>query len=103
MTILEATNLDQVDELMESWPTNSSDAPKPDDLSARSETKRLALWWLSRDHGPSTPAVVAEATKDKKGWHYWFQNQHPAHSKPCRSFRILIQHKKPPRVYQLQF
>jgi hypothetical protein len=47
--------------------------------------------------------VVAEATKDKKGWHYWFQNQHPAHSKPCRSFRILIQHKKPPRVYQLQF
>jgi hypothetical protein len=33
----------------------------------------------------------------------WFELVHPAFAKPCRCFRVLLQHSKPPRVYQLQF
>jgi len=33
----------------------------------------------------------------------WFELAHPGFAKPCRCFRVLLQHWKPPRVYQLQF
>ena len=99
------TRPDEIPELMREWPKNESNAPALDDESARLDTIRLAEWWLNLHPAGFVASVDAGPTESNppKGWHMWFELTHPAFAKPCRCFRVLLQHWKPPRVYQLQF
>jgi hypothetical protein len=102
MTITEP---DQVAALVQEWPKNESNAPARDDESARQDTIRLAEWWLNLRPAGFVASVGTGPTESNppNGWHVWFELAHPAFAKPCRCFRVLLQHRKPPRVYQLQF
>src|SRR4051794_14183149 len=99
------TRPDQITELMREWPKNESKSPALDDESARLETIRLAEWWLNLNPAGFTAAIDAGPTGSNppNGWHVWFELAHPTFAKPCRCFRVLLHHAKPPRVYQLQF
>lgn len=100
------TTPDQIADMMKEWPKNGSNSPAVDDENARLETMRLAEWWLNARRPAGLEAsIVSEMTtgKAKQGWHFWFELRHPDHEKPCRCFRVLVQHDKPPRVYQIQF
>lgn len=111
------TTVEQIPELMATWPDLGADCPRLDDECARADTIRLAEWWLSLAPagvalsvraGPTQAAGRPKAGRKPAaapppGWHYWFELAHPADPKPCRIFRVMIQHAKPPRVFQLQF
>ena len=99
------TRPDEIAALLEQWPKNESNAPALDDESARLEAIRLAEWWLNLHPAGFVASIDVGPTESNppKGWHMWFELVHPAFAKPCRCFRVLLQHWKPPRVYQLQF
>jgi len=99
------TRPDEIPELMREWPKNESKAPALDDECARLETIRLAEWWLTLSPAGFVASIDAGPTESNppNGWHVWFELGHPAFAKPFRCFRVLLQHRKPPRVYQLQF
>jgi hypothetical protein len=99
------TETDQVASLIQEWPKNDSNAPARDDESARLEAIRLAEWWLNLRPAGFVASIGVGTTESNppKGWHMWFELTHPNFAKPCRCFRIVLQHLKPPRVYQLQF
>ena len=99
------TRPDEISELLKQWPKNESNAPARDDESARLDAIRLAEWWLTLEPAGFVASIDAGPTVSNppKGWHMWFELAHPAFAKPCRCFRVLLQHGKPPRVYQLQF
>lgn len=96
---------DQIAALIQGWPTNESNAPTRDDEFARQEAVRLADWWLRLNPQGFQASVTAGPTESNppNGWHMRFELTHPGFAKPCRCFRVLVQHGKPPRVYQLQF
>jgi hypothetical protein len=99
------TQAEQVAAMIQEWPTNESSRPGVDDECARREAIRLSEWWLSLPTDGLVASINAGPTEGKAphGWHMWFELAHPSFTKPCRCFRILVQHLKPPRVYQLQF
>jgi hypothetical protein len=95
--------IEQIPELMAEWPVNESKRPQLDDDNARLDTERLANWWLASPIVGCKPSISSEATEKGSGWRYWFEAEHPSLKKPFRCFRVLVQHWKPPLVYQLQF
>jgi hypothetical protein len=103
--VMAITRPDEIAVLMRKWPKNESNAPALDDESARLDAIRMAEWWLNLNPEGFAASIDVGPTDSNppNGWHMWFALTHPAFAKPCRCFQVLLQHWKPPRVYQLQF
>ena len=99
------TRPEEIVEMVREWPKNDSKAPALDDENACRDAVRLAEWWLNLQPEGFVASIETGATESNppNGWQMWFELTHPSVPKPCRCFRVLLHHAKPPRVYQLQF